>query len=148
MAVAEADLEQIVAHVKANIHDILLEAVPRFAVGSRDVLERILRVEEELKNQRGVMETRFAAVDKRFEDVNKRFEDLQGYLGKRLDSVDKRFEDMNKRFEDLQGYLDKRLDSVDKRFEDMNKRFNGTQWMIGGVFAVLTTLITLYQFLS
>ena len=130
MAVAEADLEQIVAHVKANIHDILLEAVPRFAVGSRDVLERILRVEEELKNQRGVMETRFAAVDKRFEDVNKRFEDLQGYLDKRLDSVDKRFEDMN------------------KRFEDMNKRFNGTQWMIGGVFAVLTTLITLYQFLS
>ena len=130
MAVAEADLEQIVAYVKANIHDILLEAVPRFAVGSRDVLERILRVEEELKNQRGVMETRFAAVDKRFED-------LQGYLDKRLDSVDKRFEDMNKRFEDM-----------NKRFEDMHKRFNGTQWMIGGVFAVLTTLITLYQFLG
>ena len=130
MAVAEADLEQIVAYVKANIHDILVEAAPRFAVGSHDVLERILRMEEELKNQREVMETRFAAVDKRFED-------LQGYLDKRLDSVDKRFEDMNKRFEDM-----------NKRFEDMHKRFNGTQWMIGGVFAVLTTLITLYQFLG
>ena len=130
MAVAEADLEQIVAYVKANIHDILVEAAPRSAVGSHDVLERILRMEEELKHQREVMETRFAAVDKRFEDVNKRFEDLQGYLDKRLDSVDKRFEDMN------------------NRFEDMHKRFNGTQWMIGGVFAVLTTLITLYQFLG
>ena len=91
MAVAEADLEQIVAYVKANIHDILVEAAPRSAVGSHDVLERILRMEEELKHQREAMETRFAAVDKRFED-------LQGYLDKRLDSVDKRFEDMNKRF--------------------------------------------------
>ena len=55
MAVAEADLEQIVAYVKANIHDILVEAAPRSAVGSHDVLERVLRMEEELKHQREVM---------------------------------------------------------------------------------------------
>ena len=64
-----------------------------------ELRERMVRVEEELKNQRELMKQGFDLVEKRFEQVEKRFE-----------QVDKRFEtlsdDMNKRFE----YLGKRID--------------------------------------
>ncbi len=36
-----------------------------------ELLERMVRVEEELKNQRELMQQGFAAVDKRFEDMNR-----------------------------------------------------------------------------
>ena len=40
----------------------------------RNLLERIVKVEEELKNQRELMKIGFEQVDKRFDDVNKRFD--------------------------------------------------------------------------
>ena len=55
------------------------------------ILERLIRLEEELKAQRELMEVRFEAVDRRFEAVDRRFEDLIHY-------VDQRFGDMNRRF--------------------------------------------------
>ncbi len=59
-----------------------------------DLLERIVRVEEELKHLRESMDTRF-------EDMNKRFEDMN-----------KRFEDMNKRFEDMRVDMNRRFTMV------------------------------------
>ena len=49
-----------------------------------DIRERIVRVEEELKNQRDLIREILISTDKRFEQVDKRFEEIQK-------SVDKRF---------------------------------------------------------
>ena len=99
------------------------------------ILERIIRVEEELKAQRELFLERFIAIDKRFEAVDKRFE-----------AVDKRFEAIDKRFEDLIGYMNKRFEAVDKRFDDMNKRFIQLTWFIGFTTVLITTLITIFRF--
>ena len=106
------------------------------------ILERIIRVEEELKAQRELFLERFIAIDKRFEAVDKRFEAVD----KRFEALDKRFEAINKRFEDLIGYMNKRFEAVDKRFDDMNKRFIQLTWFIGFTTVLITTLITIFRF--
>jgi len=131
------------------------------------ILERIIRVEEELKAQRELFLERFIAIDKRFETVDKRFEAVDKRfeavdkrfeaIDKRFEAVDKRFEELigymnkrfeavDKRFEELIGYMNKRFETVDKRFDDMNKRFVQLTWFIGFTTALITTLITVYRF--
>ncbi len=79
----------------------------------------MIRVEEELKNQRELIMQFMQQVDKRFElmkdDMDRRFEQVD----KRLEQVDKRFEQVDKRFE----MIDKRFEQVDRRFEQVDKRF-------------------------
>ena len=48
------------------------------------IMERLIRLEEELKAQREMMEVRFEAADRRFEDL--------------IHYMDQRFEGMNRRF--------------------------------------------------
>ncbi|EFI33442.1 conserved hypothetical protein [Desulfonatronospira thiodismutans ASO3-1] len=84
-----------------------------------ELRERMVRVEEELRNQRELIQYIIEQMDKRFEQVDKRFEQVD----KRFEQVDKRFEemrqDMNSRFEQV----DKRFEQVDKRFEQFDQRF-------------------------
>ncbi len=87
------------------------------------LLERIIRVEEELK---ALKEIQIQMINM----FNARFEALQR-------EMDKRFEAMEKRFE-----------AMDKRFEAMEKRFDFLQKLIAGGFAFLTLLITLFKFFS
>lgn len=61
--------------VRRNLGAWLQEVAPRM-VTDRELLERMVRIEEELKLQRELMQQGFAAVDKRFEDMNKRFDDM------------------------------------------------------------------------
>lgn len=108
------------------------------------LLERIVRVEEELKALRELSEERFAASDKRFEEMqrsmDKRFEEMHIYMDKRFEAVDKRFEAVDKRFE-----------AVDKRFEDMknysDKRFTQLTWVISIAMTLIATLMTLFKFI-
>src|SRR6056297_3605359 len=85
-----------------------------------DLIERIVRVEDELKNLREVMEERFAKVDERFEALQKH--------------MDERFEHMEKRFEAQQKQIDERFEAqqkhMDERFEHMEKRFEAQQKQI------------------
>ncbi len=97
-------------------------------IGDRefDQRERIIRVEESLKNQQELMKQGFNLMEKRFEQIDKRFE-----------QVDKRFEQVDKRFE-----------KVDKRFEsqrqDMNDRFARVDKQFGWVYAFLSaTFVTI-----
>ena len=53
----------------------------------RELLERMVRVEEELKHQRELLKAFMEQVDKRFEQMEKRFEQVD----KRFDQIDKRF---------------------------------------------------------
>ena len=50
------------------------------AVYEIELRERMIRVEEELKHQRELMQQGFAMMDKRFEAVDKRFEEITSRL--------------------------------------------------------------------
>ena len=85
------------------------------------LMERIVRVEEELKSLREIEAARFDAVEKRFEA-------LQREITARFEAVDKRFE------------------AVDKRFEAMDKRFQTLQWTMGIGFSLLAVLMGALKF--
>ena len=115
------------------------------------LLERMIRVEEELnssrktgENQLVLFEKRFEMIDKRFEMIDKRFEEMKDYSEKRFESVDKRFEEMK-------DYSEKRFESVDKRFEDMqrymDKRFTQLTWLISIMMVSFSALVTVLKFL-
>lgn len=86
MNLTKEDLLQIENHIKSNIASWLSDfssGKPQY-LNEIELIERIVRVEEELKRQRELMLMGF-------EQANKRFEDMQKYM-------DKRFEDVNSRF--------------------------------------------------
>jgi ElaB/YqjD/DUF883 family membrane-anchored ribosome-binding protein len=93
------------------------------------LLERLIRLEEELKALRIEMNLRFEAQrkesDAKFEAINARFEAL--------------IKEMNARFEAL-------TREMDTRFEALDKRLNFLQWLIGIGIAFLGGLITLLNF--
>ncbi|NGZ07254.1 MAG: hypothetical protein G8237_12955 [Magnetococcales bacterium] len=145
----QADIDEIVALIKPQITLWMAERGPDPSafLFDREILERIVRVEEGLKHQRELMQQgfelinsqllqhkemtlqwmdqvnkRFEQVDKRFEQVDKRFEQVD----KRFEQIDKRFEQIDKRFEQIENRLDlieKHLEQVDHRFEQMDRRF-------------------------
>lgn len=59
----------------------------------------MIRVEEELKHQRELMQQGFAMMDKRFDAVDKRFEEMQQQMDKRFEAADKRFEEITSRLD-------------------------------------------------
>lgn len=76
-----------------QIADYLAEKFPvlrqrKGAPSSRDmeieIRERIVRVEEELKNQRDLIREILVTMDKRFEQVDKRFEEIRSDMDKRF----------------------------------------------------------------
>ncbi len=131
------------------------------------LLERIIRVEEELKALRQIEADRFQAINDRFVSMDKRFEALQREMQARFEAmderfkaIDKRFEAMDKRFEALQREMqarfeamderfraiDERFRAMDKRFEAMDKRFTFMQWTMGIGFSFLAVLIGIIKF--
>ena len=132
------ELETVASYVKDHLSDWLEQPPTTVPSDYLRLGERLLRVEEAIKNQSLLMEKRFEAMDKRFEDMNRRFEDL-------IHQIDKRFEDMNKRFEDLTHQMDKRFEQISKQVA------NSFGWAIGimsGSFVALGVLITVYRFLG
>jgi len=88
MAIAQEDLQQI----QQLIDQSLASRPEAFNANVRyelDILERIVRVEEELKHQRKLML-------QGFEKSNKRFEEIRADMNKRFEQVDKRFEQIDK----------------------------------------------------
>ena len=147
MALTKEDLQQIEDHIKSNISswigDTSLTKSSYF--NEMELLERIVRVEEELKNQRELMLTGFEQSDKRFEEMqknmDKRFEEIQK-------NMDKRFEQVDKRFEDMQKNMDKRFEQIDKRFEDVNSKFTMMFTFMTLGFTILAVMMTVFKFLA
>jgi len=97
------------------------------------LVERVVRVEEELKYLRQMFEVKFDAQEKHFQ------------------IIEKNFEVVDKRFESLQREMDARFVAMDKRFESMDKRFTVIQWMIGllvGIPAIIIALTNVIQFIK
>ena len=166
MTLRDEDVGRIGEYVKPWLRELVDEMVPHpEPVGDR-LLERMVRVEEELRAQRtlmderfGFMAARFEAIDKRFDAVDKRFEDLIGQMNvrfeavdKRFEAVDRRFEAADKRFEDLIGQMNARFETVDRRFEESrahaDSRFKTLVLMIGFGFAIVTLLTTVFGLIA
>ncbi|MCF6335618.1 MAG: hypothetical protein L3J12_07745 [Spirochaetales bacterium] len=125
MALKKEELITIGEYVQEH----LTEWLPEYSFKPADRIypielgERMVRVEEELKNQRELMKQGFDQMDKRIEliqiNMDKHFEQIE----KRFEQVDKRFEQIEKRFEQV----DKRFEQIEKRFEQVDKRFESIQ---------------------
>ena len=139
MTLGSEDIKRIAEEVLPAIKEYVAEERLRSPVGIQpEMLDRIVTVEGELKTigvelraQREVMETRFAAMDKRFEDQSSAFE--------------KRFAAIDKRFEDQWAALDKRFDD---QKDTMDQRFTTLTWGLGLGVTLLSVLMTVYQFLG
>ena len=90
MTLGPEELQKIGDYVRLHLPD-WMQGMPA-AGRNNDIIERAVRVEEELKAQRELMqvrfeslqelmETRFEAVDRRFEVVDKHFNSLQWTMG-------------------------------------------------------------------
>ena len=75
MTIGESELQRIGDYVKGNLNLWLGEVAPQTMIGPQ-LLERMIRVEEELKAQRDLMKTGFESANRRFEDMNNRLEDM------------------------------------------------------------------------
>ena len=170
MTLRDEDVGRIGEYVKPWLRELVGEMVPPPEPVGALLLERMVRVEEELRAQRtlmderfGFMAVRFEAVDRRFEAVDKRFEELIGQMNVRFDAVDKRFEELigqmnvrfgavDKRFEELIGQMNARFETVDRGAEESrghaDSRFKTLAWMIGVGFAVVSSLTTVFALLS
>jgi hypothetical protein len=114
MTLGREDIEFIKAHLGEWLAEQSFAKPP--AVYEIELRERMVRVEEELRHQRELIQTILVQMDKRFDAVEKRFEQMQL-------NMDKRFEAVDKRFEQIQLNMDQRFDAVEKRFEATDKRF-------------------------
>jgi predicted nucleic acid-binding Zn-ribbon protein len=90
MSLAKEDIAFIKEHLGEWLAEQSLGKPP--AVYEIELRERMVRVEEELKNQREQIKTILVQMDKRFEAVDKRFDALQNEMNRRFEAVDKRFE--------------------------------------------------------
>jgi hypothetical protein len=90
MTLREEDIQRVGEYIKPWIRELVDRIVPRPAVAGIDaqLLERMVRVEEELKAQRELMDERFEftrerfeAVDRRFDDVRESFKRTQWFIG-------------------------------------------------------------------
>ncbi len=91
------------------------------------LMERLVRVEEELRALKEIQIAHFQAFEKRFEA-------LQREMAARFEAVDKRFEAVDRRFEAL-------VRETNARFEAMDKRFTQLQWIIGLGFSLMAALM-------
>jgi len=78
MELGEKELEKIGSYVRSHLPEWMGEIRREREL---DLIERIVRVEEELKSLKEVMEARFEGVDARFKGVDKRFSQLQWMMG-------------------------------------------------------------------
>lgn len=131
-SIPTAQIEQIVIKImKSRFQDVMEEYVQKNELRAKELalMERVVRVEEELRSLREMSEAKFEISEKRFEALQR---------------------EMNGRFEALQREMSARFEAVDKRFESMDKRFSMVQWMIGilvGIPAITFTIIQLVKIL-
>ena len=154
IALRDEDIGRIGDYVKPWLRSVVEDMIPRHepaGVGAQ-LLERMVRVEEELKSQRRLMDERFGFMEHRFAAMDNRFEELLGHTNNRFEAVDKRFEAVDKRFEAVDKRFEESLQHTNMRFADltaqMNARFTSLSWMIGVGFVVITSLTTLYALLA
>ena len=138
MALKKEELQIIGEYVQSHLTEWLPEQIHTSTSFNCpiDLTERMVRVEEELKNQRELMKQGFDQMDKRFDQ-------MKFNMDKRFEQVDKRFEQVDKRFEQV----DRHFDEVNTRIENMNARmFHFMIWSSGFAATVAGIVIAVIKF--
>jgi len=124
MELGDRELKKIGEYVKSHLPQWISETkeVLHASLHQRelDILERVVRVEDELKNLREVMEERFGKMDERFEAQQRQ--------------MDERFE--------AQRVL------TNERFDHLEKRTSFIQWGIGIGFTAILVLMGVLNYLG
>jgi TolA-binding protein len=120
MTLATEDIQFIKQHVGEWLAEASLGKPP--VVYEIELRERIIRVEEELRHQRDLIQQVLEQMDKRFEQM------------------DKRFEQMDKRFEAMQQQMDKRFDEINRRMDRFMVWSFGTTLTTGALVVALLKL--------
>ncbi len=171
----EKKIMEILDQKERNIYTRLLE---RFNFEERriNLIERLVKIEEEQKGQKSILEKLLHQMDKRFEQVDKRFDIMHQEMESRFEQVDKRFDIMHQEMESRFEQVDKRFDimhqgmesrseqvdkhfdimhqgmesrseQVDKRFEQVDKRFSLLTWVLGiGFTFTVSILVVILNF--
>ena len=123
--------------IRKYLEEMVSEAVARFVAENElrakeiSLVERVIRVEEELKALREIQIAQMEAIEKRFEAMEKanqqRFEAMEKADQQRFEAIEKRFESLQR--------------EMDRRFEAMEKRLTFLQWSIGVGFTLVSSLI-------
>jgi len=150
------------------LEELVSQAVARFVAENElkarelSLVDRLVRVEEEIKSLREVMyeymklsDQRFETIERanqqRFEAMEKRLEALQREMDARFQALqrkmDTRFEAMDKRFEAMERANQQRFEALDKRFEAIEKRLSFLQWFMGLGFTFIASLIGIATYL-
>jgi len=133
MEFTKEQLEQIGSYIESNFDRFGAKSnVVQLRPYDIQLIERMTRIEEELRSQREILLKQNETMQFGFTQMDKRFESMQKQMDERFAAVDKRFDDVNKRFDD-----------VNKRFDDVNKRFSMMMWMMTAGFSIIATVITL-----
>ena len=140
MSLSEGDLQYIGQYVRAELPGWLRDLGP-WAFGSQ-LMERMVRIEEELKAQRELLLAHVEASDRppTFRRYRPPFRRHQQAFRRCQQPLRGREQAVRRREQAVRG----REQTVD----DNNRRHSTTQWFVGAGFLVVTTLISLYQFLG
>ena len=145
--------------LKELIYSILPEIIEKYfrerekELYSISLIERLIRVEEELKALRSETHYRFEALmremDARFaaqmREMDARFaaqmREMEARFAAQKKDSDAKFEALNARFEAL-------MREMTARFESLEKRLNFMQWFIGICFTIIMLALTIFNFLK
>ncbi len=145
MPLVAEDIEQVKSIVLKTFqeHSPQHSAAPPPSESERkwDLLERIVRVEEELKYLREDMERRFTEsredMKQLREDMKQLREDMERRFAEAREDMERRFtearEDMNRRFAEVR--------------EEIQRNFKFTVWVISGWGTLTVALISLFSLL-
>ena len=128
--------------LRETLQEMLEQFVRANEQRSRELalMERVVRVEEELKALREIESARFEAMERRFEA-------LQREMHARFEAMERRFEAIDQRFEALQREMHARFEALqremDTRFQAVEKRLNFLQWMMGIGFTLTNLVLVL-----
>ena len=126
MEFTKEQLEQIGSYIESNFDRFGAKSnVVQLRAYDIQLIERMTRIEEELRSQREILLKQNETMQFGFTQMDKRFESMQKQMDERFAAVDKRFDDVN------------------KRFDDVNKRFSMMMWTITAGFTIIATVITL-----
>jgi len=133
-------------YIKQLVYSILPEVLTQYKeekgkdISLNPLLERLIRLEEELKALRIEMNIRFEAIIK---EMNIKFETTIKEMNTRFEAI---IQEMNTRFEAQKKESDARFEAINSRFEALEKRLNFLQWLIAIGFSVLIGLMTFLNF--
>ncbi len=148
MALAQEDIEQIRRLIREEVEARIPSDMVRYDLELR---ERMVRVGEELRHQRELMEQGFHLMEKRFEQIDKRFEQVDKHLElleRQLEQMreynEKRFEQIDRRFEQI----DRRFEQIDQRFERLTERIDRfMRWSFATTLAVGSLVVAAIKYL-